>query len=357
MAAKRDYYEVLGVSKEASADEIKKAFKREAIKHHPDRNPNDASAEARFKEANEAYSVLSDDQKRQVYNQFGHEGLQGGGFSSQGGADVFSHMQDLFNEMFSGGFGGFGGGGRRNSGRGSDLRVQERLSLREAAFGAKKEIAVRAPAPCDTCSGSGAKPGTKPEACGRCRGSGQVSSARGFMMFTTVCDACSGAGQVIRHPCSACRGEGMVEKSRKVSVSFPAGIDNGNRLRVSGQGMAGPKQSGDLFVDIVVADDPQFEREGSDLLTKRKVSVTEAMLGGDVSIPTLEPGDKPTETTLTIPAGTQPGTVITMRGMGVPRLESKGRGDLAILIEVDIPTKLSVRAKELLAELALELKS
>jgi molecular chaperone DnaJ len=356
MANKRDYYEVLGVEKGASEDELKKAFKREAIKHHPDRNQGDPEAEARFKDANEAYSVLADAQKRQVYDQFGHQGLEGGGFSGAGGnGDVFSHMQDLFNEMFSGGGFGFGGGGRRQSGRGSDLRIQERLTLREAAFGSKKEISVRAPSHCDTCSGSGAKPGTKPEGCGRCRGTGQVSSARGFMMFTTTCDACGGAGQVIRHACADCRGEGVVEKTRKVTVNFPAGIDSGQRLRVSGQGLPGPKQSGDLFVDISVADDPLFERDGADLISRAKVSVTDAILGAELSIPTLEPGEGPHSTKITIPEGTQPGSVITLRGLGIPRLEGKGRGNLSLIIDVQVPTKLSEKAKGLLRELATEL--
>ena len=204
MSEKRDYYEVLSVERGASADDIRKAYKREALKHHPDRNPGDSAAEAKFKACNEAYQVLSDDEKRRIYDQFGHAGLEGGGF--QGAGDVFAHMQDLFAEMFSGGgFGGFGGGGgQRRQARGGDLRMQARLTLREAAFGVKREVTVHAPVRCDDCSGTGAKAGTKPETCGHCRGSGHVSNARGFVMFTTPCPKCHGQGVVVKHPCKTC---------------------------------------------------------------------------------------------------------------------------------------------------------
>ena len=364
MSDKRDYYEVLGVEKGASSDEIRKAYKREALKHHPDRNPGDASAEAKFKAANEAFQVLSDDQKRQIYDQFGHAGLEGGaggpgGFDGVG--DVFAHMQDLFSEMFSGGgFSGFGGQ-RRQARRGADLRMQARLTLREAAFGVKREVTVNAPAPCDDCHGSGAKPGTKPEACGHCRGTGQVSNARGFVMFTTPCPKCAGQGLVIKHPCKTCEGHGAVEKSRKVVVSFPAGIDAGQRLRVNGQGMAGPPgvPAGDLYVEVDVEEDARFERDGVDLVTRVNVALADAALGAEVDVPALGSPDEETETPtvkLKVPAGTQPGAVFNMKGEGVPRLDGRGRGSLVVVVQVDIPTRLSDRAKKLLQELDAELR-
>ncbi len=373
MADKRDYYEVLGVEKGASPDDIRKAYKREALKHHPDRNPGDASAETKFKAVNEAYQVLSDDEKRRIYDQFGHAGLEGGGGPGgfDGVGDVFAHMQDLFSEMFSGGgFGGFAGGGRRQARRGADLRMQARLTLREAAFGVKREVTVNAPARCDDCEGSGAKPGTKPEPCGHCRGTGHVSNARGFVMFTTPCPKCQGQGMVIKHPCKTCDGHGAVEKTRKVVVSFPAGIDAGQRLRVSGQGMAGPPGAppGDLYVEVDVEDDPRFERDGVDLVTRVNVSFAEAALGGEVRVPALgapdaenaekaESGEDAQPTVaLKIPAGTQPGAVFNLKGEGVPRLDGRGRGSLVVVVQVDIPTKLSDRAKKLLEELDSELR-
>jgi molecular chaperone DnaJ len=374
MADKRDYYEVLGVEKGASPEELRKAYKREALKHHPDRNQGDATAEAKFKGVNEAYQVLSDEQKRQVYDQFGHAGLEGGGGGPggfDGVGDVFAHMQDLFSEMFSGG--GFGGGGRRQARRGADLRMQARLTLREAAFGVKREVTVNAPAPCDDCHGSGAKPGTKPEACGNCRGTGHVSNARGFVMFTTPCPKCQGQGLVIKHPCKTCEGHGAVEKSRKVVVSFPAGIDAGQRLRVSGQGMAGPPgvPPGDLYVEVDVEEDARFERDGVDLVTRANVTFADAALGAEVKVPALGPpdlkgdatgdvkGDATEESptvTLKVPAGTQPGAVFTLKGEGVPRLDGRGRGALVVVVQVDIPTKLSDRARKLLQELDAELR-
>jgi molecular chaperone DnaJ len=355
MSEKRCYYEVLGCSKGASSEELRKAYKREALKHHPDRNPGDQEAEARFKEANEAFQVLSDDQKRQIYDQFGHEGLQGGAGGGDPG-DVFSHMQDLFNEMFSGGF-GFGGGGRRQA-RGADLRMQEKLTLREAAFGVKREVSVRAPTACEPCGGSGAAAGTKPETCGQCRGSGQVSAARGFMMFTSPCPRCQGAGVVIKTPCGECRGQGMVEKTRKVTVTFPAGIDGGQRLRVPQQGVPGPRGTppGDLYVDIVVEDDPRFERDGADLATRISITFADAALGAEVNVPALSAEDPDAKIQLKIPAGTQPGAVLSVRGQGVPRLDGRGRGQLAVVVDVDVPKSLSSRAKELLRELDAELR-
>lgn len=358
MSTKRCFYEVLNCPRDASSDDLRKAYKREALKFHPDRNPGDPTAVAKFKDANEAYQVLSDDQKRQIYDQFGHAGLEGGGPGFDGGmGDVFSHMQDLFSEMFSGGGGPFGGGGgRRQQQRGQDLRVQVRLTLEQAAFGCKREITVRAPTRCDDCGGTGAKSGTKPEACSQCRGAGQVSNARGFVMFTSTCPRCQGHGVLIKHACATCRGQGVVEKARKVMVTFPAGIDANQRLRVPGQGMPGPPngQAGDLYVEIDVEEDPRFERDGVDLVTRVHVSLTDAALGAEVEVPSLDESAK--SDALEIPPGTQPGAVFTLKGRGVPRLDGRGRGSLVVVIQVDVPTALSPRAKELIEALDAELR-
>ena len=342
--------------RQASADDVRKAYRREALKHHPDRNQGDGAAEAKFKEINEAYQVLSDDEKRHVYDQFGHAGLErrgGAGFDGMG--DVFSHMQDLFTEMFSGSM-GFGGNARPR--RGGDLRVQARLTLREAAFGCKREVSVHAPAPCGDCAGSGAKRGTKPEACPQCRGTGQVSNARGFVMFTSTCARCRGAGRVIRQPCPTCAGQGAVEKNRKVNVTFPAGIDAGQRLRVPGQGMPGPQGTapGDLYVEIDVEPDPRFERDGVDVVTRVHVSFTDAALGSEVQVPALDPENEEATATLALSPGTQSGAVFTMKSEGVPRLDGRGRGSLVVVVQVDVPTALTPRARELLAELGEELR-
>ena len=359
MSEKRDFYEILTVERTASAEEIRKAYKREALKHHPDRNPGDGSAESKFRACNEAYQVLSDDEKRRIYDQFGHAGLEGGGGGFEGAGDVFAHMQDLFSEMFSGG--GFGGGGQRRQARGGDLRMQARLTLREAAFGIKREVTVHAPVRCDDCNGTGAKAGTKPDTCGHCRGSGHVSNARGFVMFTTPCPKCHGQGVVIKHHCKSCEGRGAVEKARKVVVGFPPGIDAGQRLRVPGQGMPGPQgaPSGDLYVEIDVEEDTRFERDGADLVTRFHVSFADAALGAEVRVPAL--GDAETEEALPtvplkIPAGTQSGSVFTIKNQGIPRLDGRGRGSLIGLVQVDVPTALGERAKKLIQELDAELK-
>ncbi len=353
MSNKRDFYEVLSVSREVSSDELRRAYRREALKHHPDRNQGDATAEAKFKEASEAYQVLSDDNKRGIYDQFGHAGLEGGaGAGFEGVSDVFSHMQDLFAEMFSGG----GGGGR--SRRGADMRMQVRLTLREAAFGCKREVNVRAPATCTDCAGTGAKSGTKAEGCAQCRGTGQVSNARGFVMFTSTCPRCRGAGRVIKHPCPTCAGQGAVERPRKVTVTFPSGIDAGQRLRVPSQGIPGPGGAppGDLYVEVDVEDDPRFERDGADLVARVRVPFVEAALGGEIRVPALESEDGEATVALAVPPGTQSGAVFTMKGYGIPRLDGRGRGSLVVALQVEVPTSLSPRARELIEQLGAELK-
>lgn len=348
MSEKRDFYEVLGVERDASEDDIRRAYRKLALKYHPDRNQNDPEAEAKFKEATEAFSVLSDEQKRQQYDQFGHAS---GGFDFQnaGMGDIFSHFQDMFSDFF-GGFGG--GGGSRGPARGQDVRVRHTITLSEAMQGTKKEVQTHGAAPCEVCSGSGAKPGTQPKTCGTCGGRGQVATQRGFMVFATTCPACHGNGRVVSEPCEACKGQRYVEKRRKVLVTFPAGIDSGQRLRVPGQGMPGEPgaEPGDLYVDVEVEEHPDFERDGFDIGTRRQVSLVDAILGGKLQFKLPDE----TEVELPYPAGTQPGTVLTVSGKGLPRLDRRGRGDFHVLIEVKIPQKLSRKAKKLVEELRAE---
>jgi molecular chaperone DnaJ len=357
MSEKRDYYEVLGVAREASADEVRKAYKKLALKYHPDRNQGDPSAEGKFKEATEAFSVLSDDNKRAQYDRFGHAGMGAGGFdfSNAGMGDIFSHFQDMFSDFFGGfgGQGGFGAQGRRGPDRGHDIRVQAAITFEEAMVGCKKEVQVRGEAPCDSCDGSGAKAGSKPSTCSTCRGTGQATTQRGFIMFSTTCPSCQGTGELITNPCEACRGRRYVEKTRKVMVNFPAGIDSNQRLRVPGQGMPGPARTapGDLYVDVEVRPAEGFERDGFDIGTRRRISFVDAALGGSLVITLPDQSNVEVD----VAAGTQPGSVITVRGKGVPRLDRRGRGDLHVLVEVQVPERLSRRAKKLLRELEEEL--
>jgi molecular chaperone DnaJ len=355
MGSKRDYYEVLGVSREACADELRKAYRQLALKYHPDRNPNNPQAEALFKEATEAYGVLSDEQKKARYDKFGHAGLEGGDFDGNA-HDIFSHFQDLFAEFF-GGFGGPAGagrGGQGRRGRGSDVRVQERLTLRDAFCGCKREVTLRAPAPCDGCEGTGAAKGTQRRGCPMCGGAGQVSTARGFVMFTQTCPRCRGQGSVVESPCPKCKGNGQVEKTRKVMVTFPAGIDSGQRLRVPGQGMPGVQGAppGDLYVDVEVEPDARFERDNLDLVTRANVSYAEAALGTHVEVEMPDGSALGVE----VPAGCQPGDVVTLKGKGVPRVDGRGRGALHVVVQVQVPRSLSTRARALLAELDAELR-
>jgi molecular chaperone DnaJ len=355
MAERRCFYDVLGVQRAASEDEIRKCYRQAALKYHPDRNPDDPSASAKFKEATEAFSVLSDRQKRARYDQFGHAGVEGGGFdfSGAGMSDIFSQFQDIFSEFFAGG-GGPQRGRRQGPRRGADLRIQERLTLKEAIVGCKREVVVRAPATCEPCGGSGAASGAQRQACATCRGAGQVSSARGFVMFTSTCPTCHGQGTILRDPCGKCHGSGQVERTRKVLVTFPPGIDSNQRLRVPGQGLPGPMggEAGDLYVDVELEPDERFERDGTDLATRTSVSFAEASLGTTVTIPLLDD----TELAVDIPPGTQPGDVITLKGKGAPRVDGRGRGALHIQVQVEVPRALTARAKSLLAELEEELK-
>jgi molecular chaperone DnaJ len=352
---KRDYYEVLGVARDASVDDIRRAYKQAALKHHPDRNPGDQEAEHRFKEATEAYSVLNDGDKRSAYDRFGHAGLDGRmGFDFQGAGvgDILSHFQDLFSDFFGG---GFGMGGQRRGGpqRGADVRVDAKITLAEAMIGCKQEVTIEGRAPCEDCKGTGARAGTKPQACPQCGGAGQVGAQRGFIMFTSTCPRCRGSGQVVKDPCETCSGSGGIESKKKVVVTFPAGIDSGQRLRVPGQGMPGPGgiASGDLYVDVEVEEHERFERQGYDLITKERISFPQATLGTELS---FELPDGKSVTTK-VAAGTQPGSVITLQGKGLPQLDRSGRGSVHIIVEVDVPKRLSKHAKKLLEELEAEL--
>ena len=348
--AKRDYYEVLGVAKDASPDEIKKAYRKLARQHHPDANPDSKDAEAKFKEISEAYVVLSDSEKRAGYDRFGHAGADGQGFGGfEGFSGDFGGLGDIF-EMFFG-----GGGGRRRSGpeRGADIRADLELNLKEAAFGLEREIKVPRVEACGTCGGSGAAPGSKPKTCLACAGTGQMQFAQstpfGRIVQSRTCDRCRGTGQIIDKPCPTCRGEGHVRKTRNIKVKVPPGVDNGSRLRLSGEGEAGAKGGppGDLYVYIHVKAHRVFRREGDDLVCEVPVSYTQAALGDELEVPTLEGNEK-----LKIPEGTQSGTVFRIKGNGVPHVNGYGRGDQHVLVKVVTPSKLTEKQKELLREFA-----
>ena len=353
MATPRDYYEILGVERGASDDELKKAYRKLALKHHPDRNKDDADAGRRFKEAAEAYEVLSDPEKRRVYDQFGHEGLRGRGFQT-GGIDP----RDIFEQLFGAGGGGLGdffegilGGGFRRGGprQGSHLRVHVRVSLKEAFSGTERTLSVTRHEHCDECKGSGAKAGTKPETCPTCRGRGQVQRSQGFFMMQTTCPACRGAGQVIKDPCKRCRGSGLQSRAVDLELKIPRGIQSGSQLRVPGEGepgvQGGPR--GDLFCLVEVEEHELFQREGDDLLYEMPIGFGQAALGATIEVPTL---DGPAS--LRIPAGTPSGKAFRVDGKGMPSVYGRGSGDLIVRVAVEVPRKLTPRQKELLTEYA-----
>ena len=356
MATKRDYYEVLGVNKGASDNDIKSAYRKLAKENHPDLHPGDKAAEARFKEINEAYAVLSNADKRAQYDQFGHAAFDpgAGGSAGYGGAG-FEGFGDIFNTVFGGGgFSGFGGGAPRNGPMaGNDLRYNLTLTFEEAVFGVRKEIMVPREENCDTCGGTGAKPGTEPVKCSTCGGTGQVRVQQNTMFgsFATVrsCDVCHGTGKIIKEPCLDCHGRGRVNKTKRIVVNVPAGIDDGQTLNMRGEGESGVRggPAGDLYISIRVKPHKLFIRKGYDLHLNMEVPVTVAVLGGEIQVPTLKGSVK-----YTVPEGTQPETVFRLREQGVPRLNSQQRGDLLIKVSVAIPKKLTGEQRDLFAKLA-----
>ncbi|MBS1984434.1 MAG: molecular chaperone DnaJ [Bdellovibrionales bacterium] len=354
--AKRDYYEILGVSRDASAEEIKKAYRKLALQYHPDRNPGDKAAEEKFKELSGAYEALSDPQKRQAYDQFGHAGAQGGfggGGFDFGGQQGFSNINDLFGDIFSEVFGAGrgpgGGGGRSRAQRGSDLRYNLEVDFEEAAFGVEKTITLPRDATCKTCSGSGAKPGTSAETCSTCRGAGEIRFQQGFFTLSKTCPDCGGSGRTIKHKCHDCRGAGRISENVKLAVKIPAGIDNGQKLKLRGEGEAGANggPAGDLYVVVEVKEHPFFTREGYDVLCDVPVSFVQATLGGDIDVPTLEGSVK-----LKIPAGTQNAKRFRLKAKGISHLNGRERGDLYVTVNVEVPTKLSNEQKQLLEKFA-----
>lgn len=350
--SKADYYAVLSVSRDADADTIKKAYRQAALKWHPDRNPGDREAEAKFKEASEAYGVLSDPEKRAAYDRFGHAGLGGQGFQGfQDLGDIFSHFGDLFGDLFGGGFGG-ARGGRGQANRGADLQLDLGLSFLDAAKGCEKEVRVERHVRCDTCSGSGSAKGEGAQRCGTCDGRGQVMHRQGFFMIGTTCPACRGEGTVIKDPCGTCKGSGLRVREESLTVSVPAGVDDGTTLRLQGKGEPGPRGGapGNLYVVLHVKPDSRFQRSGADLLVEHTISFPEAALGAEIRVPSIDG-----ELELDIEPGTQPGSIVTLREKGLPRLgRGGGKGDLHVRISVEVPRKLSGRQEELLREFAAE---
>ena len=352
--AKRDYYEVLGVPRDASESDLKSAFRNMARKYHPD--VSDApDAEEKFKEANEAYGVLSDVDKRAAYDRFGHQGVRGPSGGPGFETVDFSDFADIFGDMF--GFGGFGGRSRTASRtaprRGADLQYQVTIPFKEAVFGADKEIEVTKDERCDTCSGDGAKPGTSPKTCPECQGRGEVRQTRqtllGSMVQVTTCPVCQGRGKIIESHCPTCSGRGKVRKTRRKKVSIPAGVDDGTRIRLGGEGQPGENNgpSGDLYLLVRVQPHKYFRRRDNDILLDLNVNVAQATLGAEVLVPTVDGDVK-----LKIPGGTQPGKIIRMRGKGVPHLRSNSRGDQLVIVNITIPKKLDVEERELFEKLA-----
>jgi molecular chaperone DnaJ len=351
--AKRDYYEVLGVSKGASADEIKKAYRGKAKALHPDRNKDNPQAEAQFKEANEAYEILKDAEKKAAYDRFGHAafdgGMGGGGARRPGGGqgDFSSAFSDVFDDLFGDFMGQQRGGGRRAA-RGADLRYNLRVTLDEAYNGLQKTINVPASVSCGSCNGTGAEGGAEPTGCPTCSGMGKVRAQQGFFTVERTCPTCSGLGHVIKNPCKVCAGAGRVEKDRALSVNIPAGVETGTRIRLGGEGEAGMRggPTGDLYIFIEVAEHELFQREGADLFCRVPVSMAKAALGGSIEVPTIDGGRGRVQ----IPAGSQSGRQMRLRGKGMPALRSAGHGDMFIELAVETPVNLTTRQKELLAE-------
>ena len=346
---KRDYYEVLGVARTATEDEIKKAYRKLALKYHPDRNPDDRKrSEERFREISEAYQVLCDPERRSLYDRFGHAAFEQG--AGAGGFDFSAGFEDIIGDLFGDFFGtGRGRGGRGRARRGQDLRYELEIGFEEAAFGCEKAISVPRLARCDTCSGRGAKPGTSPRTCPQCQGSGQVRFQQGFFSIAKTCGHCNGQGTIITNPCPACSGAGVQRRVQQLNIKIPAGVETGSRLKLRGEGEAGPGAGapGDLYVVLHVRDHPLFVREGADVVCEVPVSFTQAALGAEIEVPTL---DGPAR--VKMPAGAQSGQAFRLNGRGIPDLNGYGRGDQIVRVVVETPRKLSARQRELLEEFA-----
>ncbi|MFV0335954.1 MAG: molecular chaperone DnaJ [Tropicimonas sp.] len=355
--AKRDYYEVLGVARGASEQEIKKAFRKKARELHPDSNPDNPNAEAQFKEANEAYEVLKDADKKAAYDRFGHAAFEGGmggggagprsgGFHGQG--DFASAFSDVFDDLFGDFMGGQRGGGRQRAARGSDLRYNLRVSLEEAFAGVHKTITVPTSVACSACSGTGAEGGAEPVTCPTCSGMGKVRAQQGFFTVERTCPTCNGLGQIVKNPCKTCHGTGRMEKERSLSVNIPAGVETGTRIRLAGEGDAGTRggPSGDLYIFIEVGEHAIFKRDAQQLFCQVPVSIATAALGGDIEVPTIDGG----RSRVKVPAGSQTGRQMRLRGKGMPALRGPGTGDMFIELVVETPVNLTARQKELLRE-------
>ncbi len=342
--AKRDYYEILGVDKNVSEKDLKKAYRRVAMKHHPDRNPDDKAAEEKFKEASEAYEILSDSQKRAAYDQYGHDGVDP---QMGAGAGGFGNFSDIFGDVFGDIFGGAGGGGRRGPQRGSDLQYTLQVTLEQAVKGTTAKIKVPTLVSCDTCDGSGAKAGSKPVQCTTCGGVGQVRMQQGFFSVQQTCPACRGQGTIIKDPCGDCHGQGRIEETKTLSVKVPPGVDTGDRIRLSGEGEAGPAGgvAGDLYVQIAVKAHDIFEREGANLYCEVPINFADAVLGGELEVPTLDGRVK-----LKVPSETQTGKLFRLRGKGVTPVRGSTKGDLLCRVVVETPVNLSGKQKEILRE-------
>lgn len=351
MATKADYYELLGVSRNASEDELKKAYRKAAMRCHPDRNPGDKTAEEKFKELSEAYQILADPEKRAQYDRYGHAAFeQNGGASFSGGFDFSGNFEDIFGDIFGDFFGGGAGrGGRRRARRGEDLSYNMEISFEEAAFGTEKTISVPRSAVCDTCQGKGAKPGTSAKMCSACRGSGQVRFQQGFFTIARTCNQCGGQGSVITVPCPTCHGTGAVRKTLTIQVKIPAGVDTGARLKLRGEGEAAPAGGapGDLYVLLRVREHPLFSRQNNEVICEIPLSFPQAALGVELEVPTLEGKLK-----MKVPPGTQSGNVFRLRGKGIVDLRGGSRGDQLVRMVVETPRKLSARQRELLEEFA-----
>lgn len=343
--SKRDYYEVLGVERDVSEKDLKKAYRRVAMKFHPDRNPDNKEAESKFKEASEAYEILSDAKKRAAYDQFGHAGVEGQ--ASAAGAGGFGGFSDIFGDVFGDIFGGGSSGRRGGPARGSDLRYDLELSLEDAVRGTTAKIRVPTLASCGSCKGSGSKPGAKPKTCGTCGGAGQVRMQQGFFSVQQTCPNCHGRGSIISDPCTSCHGRGRVEETKTLSVKVPPGVDSGDRIRLSGEGEAGPDggPSGDLYVQVVVREHELFQRDGKNLYCEIPIGFATAALGGEMEVPTLEGKLK-----LKIPAESQTGKLFRLRGKGVTPVRGGSAGDLLCRVVVETPVNLSSKQKELLDE-------